>query len=183
MKAELTPLKDCWVIEPDVFEDGRGYFFEGFNSNKFFDLTGIDFIVKQLNQSKSAKGVLRGLHFQLEPKAQAKLVSCVEGEILDVAVDLRSASPTFRKHFLIRLSEENKKSLFIPKGFAHGFLALSDQAKLMYLVDEVYSSVHDSGIIYNDPELNISWGIEENEILLSNKDRQLKELSLMDQLF
>lgn len=177
MKATETNLKDCWILEPDVFEDERGFFFEGFNADKFRKATGTDFIPVQLNQSRSVKGVLRGLHFQNLPKAQAKLVSCSEGELLDVAVDLRKDSPTYKESCAVRLSEENKKQLFIPKGFAHGFVVLSDNAKLMYLVDELYSPEHDSGIAYNDPELNISWVLPESEITLSNKDQNLKNLS------
>lgn len=183
MKAQQTPLQDCWILEPDVFEDDRGYFFEGYNATKFKNLTGIDFEVKQLNQSKSSRGVLRGLHFQHEPKAQAKLVTCTEGEILDVAVDLRKSSPTYKEHFLIRLSEENKKLLFIPKGFAHGFLVLSEEAKLMYQVDEVYSHAHDDGISYNDPDLNINWGVASQDILLSSKDIQLQTIAQKGKLF
>ena len=173
MKAEETNLRDCWVLEPDVFEDERGYFYEGFNTQKFKNVTGKDFIVKQINQSRSSKGVLRGLHFQKNEMAQAKLVSCVEGELLDVAVDLRKDSPSFGKYTVIRLSAINKKQLFIPKGMAHGFLVLSDHAKLMYLVDELYSKKHDAGIIYNDPDLNISWGVAEEDIILSEKDQNL----------
>lgn len=180
MKGLETNLKGCWVLEPDVYEDERGYFFEGFNSAKFKKITGVDFEVKQLNQSRSVKGVLRGLHFQLEPKAQAKLVTCTEGEILDVAVDLRKASETFGKHFLIRLSAENKKHLFIPRGFAHGFLVLTEHAKIMYQVDELYSAEHDTGIIYNDSDLNISWGVLEDDLILSAKDLELNTLSESD---
>jgi len=177
VKGTETNLKGCWVIEPDVFEDERGFFFEGFNAGKFKSLTGVDFIPRQLNQSGSIKGVLRGLHFQNAPKAQAKLVSCSHGELLDVAVDLRKNSPTFKQTFSVRLSEDNKKQLFIPKGFAHGFIVLSEYAKLMYQVDEVYSPEHDSGIAYNDPELNISWVLSKGEIILSNKDQNLKNIS------
>ncbi|WP_420576944.1 dTDP-4-dehydrorhamnose 3,5-epimerase [Ekhidna sp.] len=173
MKAEETELKDCWVLEPNVFEDERGYFFEGFNSKRFKSSTGFDFEVKQINHSRSTKGVLRGLHFQTQEKAQAKLISCIDGELLDVAVDLRPKSPTYGKYFMIRLSAHNKKQLFIPKGMAHGFLVLSESAKLMYLVDELYSKEHDAGIIYNDPNLNISWGMTESEMILSEKDKHL----------
>ena len=177
MKGTETNLKDCWIIEPDVFEDDRGFFFEGFNAEKFKSITGIDFTPRQLNQSGSIKGVLRGLHFQNAPKAQAKLVSCTQGELLDVAVDLRKDSPSYKQSCTVRLSEENKKQLFIPKGFAHGFIVLSEYAKLMYQVDELYSPEHDTGIAYNDPELNISWVLQEDEIILSNKDKNLKRLT------
>lgn len=173
MNVEETSLKDCFIIEPDVYEDERGYFYEGFNSERFKKTVGFDFEVKQINQSRSSKGVLRGLHYQTSPKAQAKLVSCVEGEVLDVAVDLREESSTFGKYTLVRLSAHNKKHFFIPKGMAHGFLVLTEHAKLMYQVDELYSPEHDTGIIYNDPELNISWGLPKEEIILSEKDQNL----------
>ncbi|GAB4250009.1 MAG: dTDP-4-dehydrorhamnose 3,5-epimerase [Ekhidna sp.] len=176
MKGFETQLKDCWVLEPDVFEDERGYFFEGFNAAKFNALTGLTFEPKQLNQSKSEKGVLRGLHFQHPPKAQAKLVTCLEGEILDVAVDLRKDSNTFGEHFMVRLSEENKKHFFIPKGFAHGFLVLTENARLMYQVDEIYSPEHDDGIYHADSDLNISWGFDPDKIILSEKDKNLKRI-------
>ncbi|MEP1094977.1 MAG: dTDP-4-dehydrorhamnose 3,5-epimerase [Cyclobacteriaceae bacterium] len=176
MKAEKTNLEDCWILEPDVFEDERGYFYEGFNTEKFKSATGFDFTVKQINQSRSSRGVLRGLHFQTPPKAQAKLVSCIEGEVLDVAVDLRGKSPTYGQFSLVRLSAENKKHFFIPRGMAHGFLVLTEHAKLMYQVDELYSKDHDTGIIYNDTDLNISWGMPDEDIILSEKDKSLRSL-------
>ena len=176
MEAIETNLQGCWIIEPDVFEDERGYFFEGFNSEKFKQATGVNFEIKQINQSRSSYGVLRGLHFQNAPKAQAKFVSVSEGEVLDVAVDLRRNSPTFGHHAMVRLSSHNKKHFYVPKGMAHGFLVLSEHAKLSYQVDEVYSPKDDSGLIYNDPDLNISWGINEENIILSDKDLILPTL-------
>lgn len=176
MKAENTNLKDCWIIEPDVYEDERGYFYEGYNAERFKSVTGFEFVVKQINQSRSSKGVLRGLHFQHGPKAQSKLVSCIEGEVLDVAVDLREGSETFGQFSMVRLSVHNKKHFYIPKGMAHGFLVLTDHAKLMYQVDELYSPEHDSGIIYNDKDINISWGMAEEEMILSEKDKNLPTL-------
>ena len=173
MRGERTKLEDCWIIEPDVFEDDRGYFYEGFNIQKFKEVTGFEFYVKQINQSRSSKGVLRGLHFQTPPKAQAKLISCIEGEVLDVAVDLRPSSVTYGEYVSVRLSAENKKHLFIPEGMAHGFLVLSDHAKLMYQVNELYSPEHDTGIIFNDPDINVSWGIPEDQLILSTKDQHL----------
>lgn len=173
MKSEETKLKGCWILEPNVFEDERGYFYEGFNAEKFEKATGLTFEVKQINQSRSSKGVLRGLHFQHNPKGQAKLVSCIEGEVLDVAVDLRSGSPTFGEYALVRLSAHNKKHFYIPKGMAHGFLVLTDHAKLMYQVDELYSPEHDSGIFYDDPEVGISWGFPKEDVILSTKDQNL----------
>lgn len=177
MKATESKLKDCWIIEPDVFEDERGFFYEGFNIEKFKNATGFDFHIKQINQSRSEYGVLRGLHFQKPPKAQAKFVSCIEGEVLDVAVDLRKDSPTYLQYDVVRLSSHNKKHFYIPKGMAHGFLVLSDAAKLMYQVDEMYSPAHDSGIRFNDPEINISWAFPEEDIILSNKDQNLPYLA------
>ncbi|MEO9870188.1 dTDP-4-dehydrorhamnose 3,5-epimerase [Ekhidna sp.] len=173
MKGEKSNLKDCWILEPDVFEDERGYFYEGFNIEKFKKATGLDFDVKQINQSRSSKGVLRGLHFQRGDRAQAKLVSCIEGEVLDVAVDLRKNSPDFGIYSIVRLSAHNKKHFYIPKGMAHGFLVLTDYAKLMYQVDELYSKEHDSGIIFNDPDIKISWGLSEDQIILSERDKNL----------
>ncbi len=183
MKAERIDLNDCWVLEPDIFEDERGYFFESFNVNSLKNATGIVFDVKQINQSRSLKGVLRGLHFQYGDKAQAKLITCVEGELLDVALDLRRNSSTFGKYALVRLSSENKKQLYIPKGVAHGFLVLSEYATLTYLVDELYSNMHDTGIIYNDPEINISWGMKEEDLILSEKDKNLPRLKESKHLF
>lgn len=176
MKAAQTKLKNCWILEPNVFEDERGYFYEVFNMKKFKETTGTTFEVKQINQSRSHREVLRGLHFQKNPKAQAKLVSCIEGEVLDVAVDLRRQSSTFGQWTMARLSDQNKRLLFIPKGMAHGFLVLSNNAKLMYQVDELYSPAHNAGIRYDDPELNINWGIAEERIILSKKDQLLPML-------
>ncbi len=183
MKVEQTNLRDCWLIEPDVYEDQRGFFYEGYNEKKFRDATGIQFYVRQINQSRSSFGVLRGLHFQVSPKAQAKYVSVIEGEVLDVAVDLRKDSSTYLEHFAVRLSADNKKHLFIPKGMAHGFLVLSEHAKLMYQVDELYSQEHDGGIAYNDPDINISWGLSDEEIILSEKDTLLPTLKESNPIF
>jgi dTDP-4-dehydrorhamnose 3,5-epimerase len=173
MKAEETNLKGCWIIEPNVFEDERGFFYEGFNKQRFKEVIGVDFYVKQLNQSRSSKGVLRGLHYQKSPKSQAKLITCTEGEVLDVAVDLRKDSKTFGQYAMVRLSAHNRKHLFIPKGMAHGFLVLSDQAKLMYQVDELYNRDLDSGIKFNDPDLSIAWSLPFEEMILSEKDQNL----------
>jgi dTDP-4-dehydrorhamnose 3,5-epimerase len=173
MNVEETKLNGCLVIEPDVFEDERGFFYEGFNAKKFEQSTGYNFQVKQINQSRSAQNVLRGIHFQKGPKSQAKLVSCIEGEVLDVAVDLRKNSSTFGEYMIVRLSAHNKKHFFIPKGMAHGFLVLTEHANLMYQVDEFHSLEHDTGIMYNDPDLNISWGIPQEAIILSEKDQCL----------
>ncbi len=162
------------VIEPIVFEDERGFFMETY-SYREFEKAGITEKFVQDNHSKSMKGVLRGLHFQIKPFAQSKLVRCVKGEIFDVAVDLRKGSPTFKKWFGIFLSEENKKILYIPKGFAHGFVVLSDVAEVEYKVDNFYSREHERGIIWNDPDLGINWPVEKP--ILSEKDKILPRLS------
>ena len=183
MKVEKINIEGCWVVEPNVFEDERGYFMEGFNADRFKNTTGVDFEVKQINQSRSSKGVLRGLHFQSGEKVQAKLISCMEGELLDVAVDIRRESPTFGQHACVKLSADNKKQLYIPKGIAHGFLVLSEYAVLSYLVDEFYSKEHDTGIIYNDPEINIDWGVPEDQLIISEKDKNLPTIKESKYLF
>ncbi len=167
-----TTIPDLFVFEPTVFEDVRGYFFESFNT-KLFAEKNINTNFVQDNQSKSTYGVLRGLHYQLNPFAQAKLVRVISGEVLDVAVDIRQSSPTFGQHFSIKLSAENKKQLYIPRGFAHGFVVLSEAAEFFYKCDNFYSKEHDAGIIYNDAELNIDWTIALDNILVSEKDKNL----------
>lgn len=173
MKVTETFLKGCFIVEPDVFEDDRGYFFESFNYKRFEAGIGekIDFV--QDNQSYSQKGVTRALHYQVGEHAQAKLVRVLHGTVLDVAVDLRKGSPTFGQHFSIELSAENKKQLFIPRGFAHGFVVLSETAEFFYKCDNYYNKDSEGGIIYNDPELNIDWILPEEELLLSDKDAKL----------
>lgn len=183
MKAHKLELEGCWLLEPTVLEDDRGYFFESFNTETFKTLTGVSFEVKQINQSRSQRGVLRGMHFQSGDKAQAKLISCVEGELIDVAIDLRKNSPTFKKYYLTTLSASNKRQLYIPRGFAHGFLVISDLAKLVYLVDELYSRDHDTGIIFNDPEIGIKWDFPLSEMKLSDKDKNLPTISESKHLF
>lgn len=168
-----TNIKDLVVFEPQVFEDERGFFIESYNKQLFKE-NGIDTEFIQDNHSKSKKGVLRGLHFQLEPYSQAKLVRVIQGEVLDVAVDLRSKSTTFGHWFSIHLSGENKKQLFIPRGFAHGFLVLSETAEFLYKVDNFYSKESESGVIYNDPSLKIDWEVDLSDIILSDKDKTLK---------
>jgi dTDP-4-dehydrorhamnose 3,5-epimerase len=173
MQIEQTPLKDCYIINDTVFADDRGYFFESFNQQKFKQLTGFDISFVQDNQSKSTRGVLRGLHFQQGIHAQSKLVRVIEGSVLDVAVDLRKNSPSFAQHFAIELSATNHKQLFVPKGFAHGFIVLSNTATFVYKCDNFYNKASEGGIIYNDKNLAINWQISENEILVSEKDIQL----------
>tara|TARA_B110000503_G_scaffold140908_1_gene233025 strand:+ start:1629 stop:2183 length:555 start_codon:yes stop_codon:yes gene_type:complete len=167
-----TEIPDVYIIEPSVFGDNRGYFLESFNLEKFEEnIHPIKFL--QDNESKSSKGVLRGLHFQKPPYNQAKLVRCIEGRVLDVVLDIRKGSPTYGKHLTIELSGENKKQLFVPRGFAHGFLVLSESAVFAYKVDNGYAPAFDAGIRYDDKDLNIDWGLPEQEIQLSLKDKDL----------
>ncbi len=170
-----TEISGLIIIEPKVFKDDRGYFFESFNQKDLESHIGpVDFV--QDNESKSTFGVLRGLHFQNPPFTQSKLVRCIVGKILDVAVDLRIDSPTFGKHLTIELSSDDKRQLFIPKGFAHGFVVLSPEAIFSYKVDNFYSPTHDSGIFWNDERLGIDWKLTAEEIILSEKDKKLKRL-------
>lgn len=179
MKFIKTELDGVVIIEPKVFKDKRGYFFESFNQQKFEEYIGeVNF--RQDNESQSTFGVLRGLHFQAPPYAQAKLVRCIQGKVLDVAVDIRKDSKTYGKHIAIELSEENKKQMFIPRGFAHGFIVLSETAVFSYKVDNIYAPQCDSGIIWSDSDLNIDWKISKKEVILSEKDinlLMLKELN------
>jgi dTDP-4-dehydrorhamnose 3,5-epimerase len=173
MTTELTLLEGCIILKPTVFGDERGYFFESFNQNKFRELTGYDTVFVQDNQSYSSKGVLRGLHFQKGASAQAKLVSVVKGEVLDVAVDLRAGSKTYGKHFDIRLSETNKLQLFLPRGFAHGFIVLSEDAIFQYKCDNYYDKAAEGGIHYADPALAIDWVLPHDQLIVSPKDIEL----------
>ena len=176
MNITETYLKGCFVIEPTIFDDGRGRFFESFNLQNFEEKTGLKVNFVQDNQSVSQRGVLRGLHLQKGIHAQAKLVRVIKGKVLDVAVDLREDSPTFGKHFSIELSGENNKQLFVPRGFAHGFSVLEDDTIFAYKCDNYYTKEAESGIIYNDKELNIDWKLKDEEVLLSEKDLHLKNL-------
>jgi dTDP-4-dehydrorhamnose 3,5-epimerase len=169
MPFHTTEIPDLLIFEPKVFEDSRGYFFEAYNQDSFAK-EGISQKFVQDNQSKSSYGVIRGLHYQLNPHAQCKLVRTLQGTILDVAVDIRVGSPTFGKHFTIELSAENKKQLLIPAGFAHGFSVLSETAVVFYKCDTLYSKESEAGIIYNDPSLNIDWKIPKGKELVSDKD-------------
>jgi dTDP-4-dehydrorhamnose 3,5-epimerase len=182
MKFSKTAIADVYVIEPSIFEDERGYFLESFNLEKFEENIGpIKFI--QDNESKSQKGVLRGLHFQKPPFNQAKLVRCIEGRVLDVAVDIRKGSPTYGKHVAIELSGENKKQVFVPKGFAHGFAVLSKTAVISYKVDNNYAPKYDAGIRYDDKDLNIDWGFSSGAFQLSEKDKNLPSFKDLDSPF
>lgn len=182
MKKIETKIPGLVIIEPDVHGDHRGYFMETYNQAKFQAL-GIDNVFVQDNMSFSqAKGTLRGIHFQNEPMAQAKLVSCTRGSVIDVAVDLRKGSPTYRQWVAVELSQENKKFLFIPRGFGHGFLTITDNVEFRYKVDNLYSGEHDRGIRYDDPEINVDWGSLLNGIepILSAKDKEGPTLAESD---
>ena len=176
MPFEFKPqeIKDVILVEPKVFGDARGFFMETYKKSDFF-ANGIDVEFNQDNHSKSTKGVLRGLHFQKAPHAQAKLVRCSKGRIYDVAVDIRKGSSTFGKYVKVELSEENKRMLFIPAGFAHGFVALSDEVELLYKASGEYCPEADCGIIWNDSDINIDWTID-FEPILSEKDKAQKTL-------
>lgn len=173
MKVEPTALKDCYIIKPTIFEDSRGYFFESFNKKRFLELTGLDINFVQDNQSKSDRGVIRGLHYQKGIHAQAKLVRVIRGSVLDVAIDIRKYSPTFGQHFSIILSENNRLQLFIPRGFAHGFAVLENDTIFTYKCDNYYNKRSESGVIYNDPDLKIDWLLNHEDIILSKKDQFL----------
>jgi dTDP-4-dehydrorhamnose 3,5-epimerase len=172
MKIEETTLKDCYIIHDTVFTDSRGYFFESFNAKRFTELTGITPQFVQDNQSSSTYGVLRGLHLQTGEHAQAKLVRVLEGSVLDVAVDLRKYSPSFGKSLILELTSENHKQLYIPRGFAHGFLVLSDTAIFFYKCDNYYNKEAELGIHYNDPDLKINWQLPAENLVLSEKDKK-----------
>ena len=164
-----TAIKGAYVIEPKVFNDARGYFFEAWKQEEFDTNIGkVNFI--QDNESKSSYGVLRGLHYQKGDFSQAKLVRVIKGRVLDVAVDIRKSSPTFGQHVMVELSEDNKRQFFIPRGFAHGFLVLSEEAIFTYKVDNIYAPQAEAGIRWNDPALNIQWPINPKEVLTSEKD-------------
>ena len=171
MKLIETPLKDCYIIEPIIFEDDRGYFYEKYNEKRFENLTGLNGHFVQDNISKSSYGVLRGLHLQKGEYAQAKLVSCLEGEVWDVAVDLRLYSPTFGQWYGVELTAENKRQFYIPRGFAHGFSVLSDIAIFTYKCDNFYNKESEGGILWNDTDLNIDWKLPTEVIQLSEKDK------------
>ena len=179
MTIEQTTIQDLVLINPAVFNDDRGYFFEAYNQAKFHE-NGINYNFIQDNQSFSKRGVIRGLHLQINPFAQAKLVRVLQGEILDVAVDLRKNSPTYGQHFSVVLSAENKKQLMVPHGFAHGFSVLSETVSVMYKVDQVYHKDSERGIRYDDPTLNIDWQLDPSEVIVSEKDLILPRFKGID---
>lgn len=177
MKLLETPLKDCYIIEPTIFNDNRVYFYEKFNEKRFEELTGMNGHFVQDNISKSSYGVLRGLHLQKGEHAQAKLVSCLEGKVFDVAVDLREDSPTFGKWFGVELTGENKLQFYVPRGFAHGFSVLSETAVFSYKCDNFYNKDSEGGVLWNDPDLNINWQLPDSDIIISEKDMIMPGLS------
>ena len=179
MTFEKTPIQDLILITPTVFEDSRGYFFEAYNRARFLE-NGIGYEFIQDNQSFSSRGVIRGLHLQINPFAQAKLVRVLQGEILDVAVDLRKNSATYGQHYSVVLSADNKKQLMVPHGFAHGFSVLSDTASVLYKVDGSYDKNSERGIRYDDPTLAIDWQLRPEEILVSDKDLILPGFDAID---
>ncbi|NHF59077.1 dTDP-4-dehydrorhamnose 3,5-epimerase [Flavobacteriaceae bacterium TP-CH-4] len=173
MKVTETRLNGCFILEPAIFSDERGYFTESFNAARFNKAVGSEVHFVQDNQSFSTQGVVRALHYQLGEYAQAKLVRVLSGTVLDVAVDLRKDSPTFGQHVAVELSYENKKQLFIPRGFAHGFVVLTDTAEFFYKCDNYYHKDAEGGILYNDPTLNIDWKLPSDQLKVSEKDSVL----------
>ena len=176
MKFEEQHIKGVWVIEPKVFNDSRGYFAETYKQEEFEKHIGkVSFV--QDNESKSGKGVLRGLHYQIGEHAQAKLVRVIQGAVLDVAVDIRKDSSTYGQYVAVELSGENKKQLFVPRGFAHGFVVLSDSVIFTYKVDNLYSPQNERTILWSDPHVNVQWGVDEKDLNLSDKDKLGKPFS------
>ncbi len=182
MKIQETPIRALVIIQPNVLGDERGYFFEAYSKTKFEDL-GIDIEFVQDNQSFSKKGTLRGLHYQNPPFAQTKLVRVLEGEIIDVAVDLRKDSPTYGTSFSVLLTAENKKQLLVPQGFAHGFSVISETASVLYKCDQFYDKASEGGIKFDDPSLSIDWGMNLEEVIVSEKDKILPFIQNCNSLF
>jgi dTDP-4-dehydrorhamnose 3,5-epimerase len=183
MKFIRTEIEDVVIIEPKVHGDERGYFVETFRADKFEEFLGYKINFCQDNESKSSRGVLRGLHYQLAPAAQTKLVRVIQGKVLDVAVDIRKGSPTFGKHVAVELSAENKRQLLVPRGFAHAFVVLEDDTIFAYKVDNYYSPENDRGILFSDDALGIDWKIPHTELNLSAKDKVQPKLSETDDIF
>ena len=183
MEIIQTNIEGVFVVEPKVFGDERGYFFESFNAREFADKTGLDISFVQDNESKSRYGVLRGLHFQRPPFAQSKLLSVVQGKVLDVAVDLRKGSATYGKYFSCELSGETHRRLFLPKGMAHGYVVLSEEAIFQYKCDEFYHPEAEGGVAWNDEDIAIPWPVKADDIVLSAKDRQHPRLKDLESPF
>jgi len=180
MKFIRTEISDVVIVEPTVHGDERGYFVETFRKDLFEEFLGFEVAFCQDNESKSGKGVLRGLHYQLPPAAQSKLVRVIKGRVLDVAVDIREGSPTFGRHVAVELSGENKRQLFVPRGFAHAFVVLEDETIFAYKVDNYYSPENDRGIAFDDPRIGIEWPFPAEALKLSEKDRKQPKLSEAD---
>jgi len=180
MQFKRTKIEDVIIIEPAIHGDERGYFVETFRQDKLEEFLGFKVYFCQDNESKSSRGVLRGLHYQLAPAAQTKLVRVIKGRVLDVAVDIREGSPTFGQHVAVELSEENKRQLFVPRGFAHAFVVLEDDTVFAYKVDNYYSPENDRGISFSDPEIGIDWTMEAFELKLSDKDTKQPKLNEAD---
>lgn len=180
MEYKKTEIDGVWVLEPKVFNDARGYFFEAWKQNDFDEHIGHHVEFVQDNESKSSYGVLRGLHYQKGDSSQAKLVRVIKGRVLDVAVDIRKSSPTFGKYVMVELSDENKRQFFIPRGFAHGFLVLSDEAIFTYKVDNKYAPQDEASIRWNDETIGIEWPIDPKDVLTSEKDLKAKSLCEAD---
>ena len=176
MKIEKTPLEGCFVLTPSIYEDARGHFKETFHKERFQKLTGASGDFVQDNESKSSRLALRGLHFQIGVHAQAKLVRVVQGAVLDVCVDLRENSPTFKQWYSVELNAKNHKQMYIPRGFAHAFLALEDDTVFSYKCDNYYNHEAERGIRFDDPELNIDWGYPNEDLILSDKDQAFPTL-------
>lgn len=182
MEYKETEIKGVFIIEPKVFKDARGYFMEAWKQAEFDEHVGRTVFIQD-NESKSSYGVLRGLHYQKGDASQAKLVRVIKGKVLDVAVDIRRSSPTFGRHVMVELSEDNKRQFFIPRGFAHGFLVLSPEAIFTYKVDNIYAPQAEAGIRWDDPELGIQWPIDPQQVLTSDKDMRqplLRDAELFD---
>ena len=182
MEVIKTEIEGVVIIEPRIFKDERGYFYESFSQREFEEKVCRTTFVQD-NQSKSSYGVLRGLHFQKPPYCQSKLVRCIKGAVLDVAVDIRKGSPTFGKYVAVELTEENHRQFFVPRGFAHGFAVLSDEAVFQYKCDNFYNKESEGSVAWNDPELNIDWRIPFDKVLLSEKDKLSKNIADADYLF
>lgn len=183
MQFTRTAIPDVVIIEPKIHGDERGYFVETFRADKLEEFLGYKINFCQDNESKSSRGVLRGLHYQLHPAAQTKLVRVIQGKVLDVAVDIRKNSPTFGKHVAVELSSENKKQMLVPRGFAHGFIVLEDDTVFAYKVDNYYSPENDRGILFSDEALKIDWQVAHDELNLSAKDKTQPKLNETNDLF
>ena len=183
MRIEKTHISGLLVLQPQILEDKRGYFFESYRNDVLSEALGFNIRFCQENEAYSSKGVLRGLHFQIPPKAQSKYIRVVSGAIMDAVVDIRRGSVTYGQHYSIELTAANKKQLFVPRGFAHGYLVLSDEAVIQYKVDEYYSAPHDRGLYFADSDLNIDWHYPEDNMIVSPKDQKQPRFSELQNHF